>query len=62
VLSDLDAEPGPLRILVGLFEVARFSEHRLTGDHRREALAALRAVATSLPSPVGARWAAGVAE
>jgi hypothetical protein len=51
VLSMLDIGPGPLRALVELFEVARFSEHSLTGVHRDQAVAALRAVAESLSAP-----------
>jgi hypothetical protein len=51
VLGMLDIGPGPLRALVRLFEVARFSEHSLTSVHRDQALAALRAVAESLSAP-----------
>jgi hypothetical protein len=45
VLAELEVEPGALRTLVRLFQVARFSEHRLTAAHRKEALAALRTAA-----------------
>jgi hypothetical protein len=48
VLSVLEVGPVPLRTLVRLFEVARFSEHSLNATHREEALGALREVARSL--------------
>lgn len=56
VLRVLDVRPEPLRELIGLFEVARFSTHPLTSAHRERALGALRAVAGDLEVklPVGA--------
>lgn len=48
VLSVLRVRPDSLRTLIGLFEVARFSEHPITMAHRDEALNALRAVAADL--------------
>ena len=53
VLGLLDVRPDPLRRLIGLFELARFSEHALNGGHRDEALQALRDVASDL-TPAGA--------
>jgi hypothetical protein len=47
-LTILRVRPEPLRQLIGLFEVARFSTHSLTGSHRDQALSALRAAATDL--------------
>jgi len=47
-LARLPVRPGPIRRLVGLFEVARFSTHALTVDHRDDALEALRQVAADL--------------
>lgn len=51
VLSMLNVGSAPLRTLVQLFEVARFSEHSLTTVHRHRAVAALREVAESLSAP-----------
>lgn len=48
VLTVLDVRPEPLRELIGLFAVARFSTHPLTSAHRERALVALRAVAAEL--------------
>jgi hypothetical protein len=48
VLSALRVRPEPLRRLIELFEVARFSTHLLTPAHRDQALGALRAVAGDL--------------
>jgi hypothetical protein len=66
VLRMLEVGPRPLRTLVGLFEVARFSEHSLTALHREEALTALREAATVLATPDGvadgARSTTGVVE
>lgn len=53
VLSVLEVSPRPLRTLIELFEVARFSTHSLTTSHRHEALDALQDVATSLATPAG---------
>ncbi|HLT90637.1 MAG TPA: DUF4129 domain-containing protein [Woeseiaceae bacterium] len=63
VLTVLDVRPEPLRQLIALFELARFSTHPLTATHREQALGALRAVAADLgaapaaaiarPSPTG---------
>jgi hypothetical protein len=58
VLTVLDVPAQPLEKLIGLFEEARFSTHRLTAGHRDVALDALRRVAAELaessPStPVG---------
>jgi hypothetical protein len=47
-LTHLRVRPGPMRRLVDLFEVARFSTVTLTHEHRDEALAALREVASDL--------------
>ena len=47
-LARLRVRPGPIRRLVGLFEVARFSTHALTVRHRDEALEALHQVASDL--------------
>lgn len=54
VLGVLRVRPGPLRHLVELFEVARFSTHVVTSEHREEALDALRAVAADLADEAGA--------
>lgn len=51
VLSVLSVRPSPLRTLIGLFEVARFSHHPLDASHRQQALAALRDVADDLRLP-----------
>lgn len=57
-LSILPVGPRPLRQLTGLFEIARFSTHRLTESHRDQALDALHAASADLaaaPStPAGA--------
>jgi hypothetical protein len=47
-LTHLRVRPGPVRRLVALFQVARFSTRALTLDDRDEALAALRLVAADL--------------
>jgi hypothetical protein len=62
VLGTLEVGPRPLRTLVRLFEVARFSEHSLSSVHRHEALAALREAADSLTASTGSPSAAGVAK
>lgn len=54
VLSILDVRPAPLKTLIGLFEVARFSNHSLTGSDRDAALTALREVAADLATPPAA--------
>lgn len=60
VLASLRVRPEPLRRLIELFEVARFSTHTLTETHRADALDALRAAADDIaaaappPEPVGA--------
>ncbi len=56
VLAGLRVRPAPLRRLIELFEVARFSTHTLTESHRAAALDALRAAADDLAAaePVGA--------
>ena len=41
----------PSRALIELFELARYSRHPLTEEHRTAALAALRAVLTALETP-----------
>ena len=51
VLTLLRVRAAPLRELTGLFEVARFSHHRVTADHRRRALEVLREVAGDLAGP-----------
>jgi hypothetical protein len=48
VLGTLQIRPTPLRELIALFELARFSPHHLTTTHRDRALLALREVATGL--------------
>lgn len=48
VLGTLRVHPEPLRELVELFEVARFSTHPLGPQHRDQALRALRAAAADL--------------
>lgn len=47
-LTHLRVRPGPIRRLVSLFEVARFSTRDLTVEHRDQALEALREVAADL--------------
>ncbi|MBW2255674.1 MAG: DUF4129 domain-containing protein [Deltaproteobacteria bacterium] len=47
-LAHLRVRPGPVRRLVGLFEVARFSTQALAMEHRDQALSALREVASEL--------------
>jgi hypothetical protein len=47
-LAHLRVSPEPVRRLVGLFEVARFSTKALTMDQRDQALSALREVASEL--------------
>jgi len=59
VLARLQVEPGALRTIVRLFEVARFSEHELVAAHRQEAVAALRSAAASLTGPGGRVAGAG---
>lgn len=51
LLARLDLEPGPLRRLTGLFELARFSDHQVTEAMRDRAVAALEAISASLRSP-----------
>lgn len=51
VLTVLDVPAQPLGKLIGLFEEARFSTHRLTARHRDEALDALRSVAAEFAEP-----------
>lgn len=53
ILALLDVRPEPLRELIDLFQVARFSTHPLRALHRDRALRALRAVAADL-EPVDA--------
>ncbi|MGD2068903.1 MAG: DUF4129 domain-containing protein [Gemmatimonadota bacterium] len=55
VLATLRVRPAPLRRLIELFQVARFSSHRLTSRHRDRALEALQAVAADLTGPTGPR-------
>ncbi len=50
VLTMLRVRPDPLRELIELFELARFSTHPLAGSHRDRALDALGAVARDLES------------
>lgn len=50
VLMVLHVRPEPLRRLIELFEVARFSTHPLSAAHRDQALRALRDVAADLES------------
>lgn len=64
VLTVLRVRQEPLRRLIRLFELARFSTHLLGADDRDDALAALRAVATDLSAsttavPTPARPAVG---
>jgi len=54
VLTTLRVRPAPLRELIELFELARFSPHLLGGTHRDRALAALQAVAADLEAASGA--------
>lgn len=61
VLTIRRVRPGPLRTLIALFEIARFSTRPLTPEHREQALAALRAAAADLeiehpmgPTPITA--------
>lgn len=56
-LTHLPVRPGPVRRLVELFEVARFSTQTLTLEHRDQALGALHEVAYDL-----GHKAAGVSE
>jgi hypothetical protein len=51
ILTLLEVPSRPLQTLVRLFQVARFSEHTLTQNHRDEALTALREAASSLAVP-----------
>lgn len=53
VLTTLRVRPAPLRELLELFELARFSPHALGGSHRDRALAALRTVAADLDGAPG---------
>lgn len=55
VLGTLRVSPEPLRELVELFEVARFSTHQLGPQHRDQALRALRAAAVDLQGARPAR-------
>jgi hypothetical protein len=58
VLRTLEVRPRPLRLLIELFERARFSTLALTQAHRQAALAALRDVAADLAAgPTGRRAA-----
>jgi hypothetical protein len=50
-LSVLDVPAEPLEKLIGLFEEARFSTHRLSSVHRDQALDALQRVAEELAEP-----------
>lgn len=52
-LGMLEIGPRPLRTLVGLFELARFSDHSLTAKDRDQALDALREAAADLAPPAG---------
>lgn len=55
-LTILPIRREPVRQLIGLFELARFSTHRLTPAHRAQALEGLRAAAADLaavPRPHG---------
>jgi hypothetical protein len=47
-LTRARVRPAPLRELIALFEIARFSSHPLSAAHREQALAALHAAATDL--------------
>lgn len=51
VLSVLEVRPPPLQRLIALFEIARFSERRMTLSDRDAALGALRDVAADLAAP-----------
>ena len=53
VLTSLRVRPAPLRELIELFELARFSPHPLGRTHRDRALTALRAVAGDLETAPG---------
>ncbi len=57
-LATLDVRPEPLRRLIDLFEIARFSTHALTESHRDQALDALRAAAADLAADSGSPAAA----
>lgn len=54
-LTILPIRSEPVRQLTGLFELARFSTHRLTPAHREQALEGLRAAATDLAAMSGPR-------
>lgn len=47
-LARVRVRPEPLRELIVLFEIARFSSHRLADEHRERALDALHAAATDI--------------
>lgn len=54
VLTILNVRPEPIRQLIELFEVARFSTHPLRAAHREQALEALHEVADDLAPGAGA--------
>lgn len=47
-LRELEVDPIPLRVLLDLFSLARFSTHVVTETHRREAVTALRSAQEAL--------------
>lgn len=50
LLARGNLEPGPLRRLTGLFELARFSDHQVTEAMRDDAVGALEAITAALRS------------
>ncbi len=55
VLDLVGADPGAVAGLADLYREARFSDHSLTDEHRRQALAALDTIHLSLADRAGAR-------
>ena len=53
-LEHVRVRPSAVTTVVGLFEIARFSSHPLTDEHRSEALAALDDARADLAPPVAA--------
>ena len=52
-LTSASLQPEPVRELLGLFALARFSTHTITEDHRRAAVRALRASQVRPPVAAG---------
>jgi hypothetical protein len=55
VLDLVSADQGAVAALAELYREARFSDHRMTDDHRRAALEALDSIHGSLRTPIGSR-------